>query len=56
MSELKCISCKTKITNDKGTARFQCPSCGKYEIIRCINCRKTVAKYTCPNCNFTGPN
>jgi len=52
----KCISCKTKITNEKGSAKFLCPKCGKYEIIRCVNCRQTVAKYTCPECSFTGPN
>jgi Zn-ribbon RNA-binding protein len=56
MEDLKCISCKTKITNQHGAARFMCPKCGEYEIIRCTNCRKTVAKYTCPKCGFTGPN
>jgi len=56
MSELKCVSCKTKITNQHGAAKFMCPKCGAYEIIRCTTCRKTVAKYTCPGCGFTGPN
>ncbi|MFH2020902.1 MAG: zinc finger domain-containing protein [archaeon] len=52
----ECVSCKVKIANLKGTASFMCPSCGKYKISRCITCRKTVAKYTCPGCGFTGPN
>ncbi|AJF61329.1 TPA: RNA-binding protein [Candidatus Woesearchaeota archaeon] len=52
----QCLTCKTKITNLKGTARFKCPSCGKYEIIRCPSCRTIVAKYTCPECGFIGPN
>lgn len=53
---MECISCKTKITNLKGSAKFLCPQCRKYEIIRCEDCRKIVAKYTCPLCGFTGPN
>jgi len=51
-----CSSCKTKVTNLKGTVKFKCPKCGKQEIIRCKTCRKTVAKYTCPECGFEGPN
>jgi len=54
--ELICSSCKTKITNKTGTARFKCPNCGKAEIIRCRHCREIAAKYTCPNCGFIGPN
>ncbi|MEM2139107.1 MAG: zinc finger domain-containing protein [Candidatus Woesearchaeota archaeon] len=53
---MDCISCKTKITNMNGSVRFLCPQCGKHEIIRCENCRKIVAKYTCPECGFVGPN
>lgn len=53
---MECISCKTKIANMPGSARFLCPQCGKYEIIRCETCRKIVAKYTCPECGFVGPN
>ncbi|MBN1502237.1 RNA-binding protein [Candidatus Woesearchaeota archaeon] len=55
-TQLVCISCKKRVTNVQGTAIFTCPNCGKYEIVRCIDCRKTVAKYTCPKCEFTGPN
>jgi Zn-ribbon RNA-binding protein len=56
VEELKCISCKKPITNDVGCVKFNCPNCGKYEIIRCKNCREIVAKYVCPNCKFEGPN
>ncbi|NQU97968.1 RNA-binding protein [Candidatus Woesearchaeota archaeon] len=52
----KCSSCKSSLTNETGSVRFLCPSCSKYEIIRCKNCRQIVAKYTCPGCGFTGPN
>jgi Zn-ribbon RNA-binding protein len=52
----QCLSCKIKIANQKGTVKFMCPSCGKHEIVRCKNCRQTVAKYICPSCEFTGPN
>jgi len=51
-----CISCNIKITNDNNSTRFMCPKCGKYEIIRCGHCRSIVAKYSCPECGFTGPN
>jgi predicted RNA-binding Zn-ribbon protein involved in translation (DUF1610 family) len=54
--QLLCSSCKKRITNTKGTAIFNCPNCGKSEIIRCIDCRKTATKYTCSQCGFTGPN
>ena len=56
VNELICSSCKKRIVNMKGVAMFMCPKCGKQEIIRCPTCRKIVAKYTCPECNFTGPN
>ncbi|MBC8500511.1 MAG: DUF1610 domain-containing protein [Nanoarchaeota archaeon] len=52
----QCISCKTTVANETGSVRFLCPKCGKYEIVRCKNCRQIVAKYTCPKCEFTGPN
>jgi len=55
-SELNCISCKRKITNLKGSAKFMCPKCGKYELIRCLHCREIAARYTCPECKFSGPN
>ncbi len=53
---LVCSSTKKRISNLKGVARFMCPSCGKHEIIRGGQARKTAAKYTCPGCGFTGPN
>ncbi|MFH1506513.1 MAG: zinc finger domain-containing protein [archaeon] len=53
---LECISCKKRLTNDKGSVRFMCPSCGKHEIIRCKKCRQIVVKYKCPECGFEGPN
>ncbi|OIO63553.1 RNA-binding protein [Candidatus Woesearchaeota archaeon CG1_02_47_18] len=51
-----CISCKERITNSSGVARFMCPNCGKSEIVRCKNCRRTAARYTCALCGFSGPN
>lgn len=54
--QLTCISCKRRITNERSATRFMCPKCGKYEIVRCGHCRDIVAKYTCPECGFTGPN
>lgn len=51
-----CSSCKRRVTNLEKTARFMCPKCGKYEIVRCGHCREIVAKYRCPGCGFEGPN
>ena len=56
MNKIKCVTCKTPLTNNKGSVKFQCPNCGKAEIIRCGKCRETVAKYICPECQFEGPN
>ncbi|MCX6708779.1 MAG: zinc finger domain-containing protein [Candidatus Woesearchaeota archaeon] len=41
---------------EKGTVRFKCPNCTKYELTRTVHERKIAAKYTCPMCGFTGPN
>jgi len=54
--ELKCSSCKKRITNISGSVKFKCPACGKTEIVRCKHCREIVAKYVCPECKFEGPN
>ncbi|MBU0615683.1 MAG: DUF1610 domain-containing protein [Nanoarchaeota archaeon] len=51
-----CTSCKKSITNDTGTTRFNCPNCGKEEIIRCRHCREIASKYKCSQCGFEGPN
>lgn len=54
--KLTCSSCKKDITNDIGSSKFNCPQCGKTEIVRCAQCRKIAAKYTCAECGFVGPN
>ncbi len=51
-----CSSCKKNISNEQGAVNFECPSCGKTTIVRCRNCRKIAAKYTCSECGFDGPN
>ena len=57
MSEnIVCSSCKKSVTNDRGNVKFNCPSCGKHEMIRCVHCREIAAKYSCPGCDFEGPN
>lgn len=52
----KCLSCKKVIANDQTSTTFKCPSCGKYEIVRCGNCRANATKFICPECGFEGPN
>jgi len=58
MAEIQevCSSCKKRITNVAGTAKFPCPKCAKFTIIRCMHCRQIAAKFKCPACNFEGPN
>jgi len=52
----KCVSCKRKIDNITGSVVFMCPSCKKYELVRCKDCRKSAIRYACPGCGFRGPN
>ncbi|MEK6949208.1 MAG: zinc finger domain-containing protein [Nanoarchaeota archaeon] len=54
--KLLCSSCKNNVASSRGTTVFNCPACGKTEIVRCMHCRKTAAKYVCFSCNFEGPN
>jgi predicted RNA-binding Zn-ribbon protein involved in translation (DUF1610 family) len=54
--ELACLSCKRKVMNEAGTVIFNCPSCGKSQIVRCGHCRNIAAKYKCHECGFSGPN
>ncbi len=56
MENKVCISTKKVIANDTGSVSFNCPSCGKFEINRSTFARQNAIKYTCPNCEFTGPN
>jgi len=56
METEKCLSCKKELSNDKGSTKFKCPGCLKYEIKRCRHCRATAARYSCPECGFSGPN
>jgi len=56
MVDLICSSCKKRVVNMPGVAKFMCPKCGKHEIVRCPNCRKIVAEYACAECGFKGPN
>jgi len=51
---MECNSCKKEF--DAQGVRFVCPSCGKFEIIRCGHCRKLAARYICEDCGFSGPN
>jgi Zn-ribbon RNA-binding protein len=51
-----CGSCKKKVVNEKGSVTFLCPKCSNFEVVRCDNCRRNAIKYTCPQCEFVGPN
>ena len=55
-SSYKCTSTGASVTNDHGSAVFNCPGCGKQQIVRSYNARQTSVKYTCPGCGFIGPN
>ena len=56
MEKLTCTSCKKLVAVISGSAKFMCPKCAKYQIVRCGECRKMAAKYRCPDCGFEGPN
>ncbi|MBT4805684.1 RNA-binding protein [Candidatus Woesearchaeota archaeon] len=56
MEEKHCTSCKKKVANDPGNVIFACPSCGKYEVVRCSRCRVDAVTFKCPSCGFEGPN
>ena len=56
MESKLCISTKKRIDNDPGAVIFMCPKCNDYEIVRSAYARKNAIKYTCPRCNFCGPN
>ncbi len=51
----ECISCKVDISAVNNSVIFDCPSCGKVEIVRCGKCRGLSTDYRCPNCDFVGP-
>ncbi|MBI2542558.1 RNA-binding protein [Candidatus Woesearchaeota archaeon] len=51
-----CTSCRKRISNTVGSTRFNCPKCGRAEIVRCNHCRHIAAKYKCAECGFEGPN
>ena len=55
VAALVCLTCKRTISNLRA-ARFPCPNCGKYEMIRCAECRLNAVPYVCPACEFKGPN
>ncbi|MFP4112098.1 MAG: zinc finger domain-containing protein [Candidatus Woesearchaeota archaeon] len=55
-NNLKCSSSNKEITNEQGAVKFPCPNCSKCMIVRTRHSRKIAAKYTCPECGFTGPN
>jgi len=49
-----CSSCGIRLVRKTETT-FQCPSCGKAMIGRCMNCRDQSVHYKCPECGFVGP-
>lgn len=50
-----CISCKIDISTVDNSVIFNCPACGKAEIVRCGKCRGLAVDYKCPKCGFVGP-
>ena len=56
MESKVCSVTKKPVYNDRGSVKFLCPECGQYEIVRSKDARVNAMKYTCANCNFTGPN
>jgi len=44
------------VANEKGVTRFNCPNCGKPEIVRTKHQKRIAVRYTCKYCGFSGPN
>jgi predicted RNA-binding Zn-ribbon protein involved in translation (DUF1610 family) len=49
-------SANVSVANDNGSVIFPCPKCGEEDIVRSMNSRQIVVKYTCSKCGFEGPN
>ncbi|MFT4312398.1 MAG: zinc finger domain-containing protein [Candidatus Woesearchaeota archaeon] len=47
---------KEELLNNTGSVQFTCPNCLKGKIIRTKNNRQIMARYTCTECGFVGPN
>ncbi|MDP3639894.1 MAG: zinc finger domain-containing protein [Nanoarchaeota archaeon] len=56
MEQKICSATKKRINNDPGSVTFPCPQCKDYEIVRSSHARRAALRYTCPKCNFLGPN
>jgi hypothetical protein len=51
---LRCTSCNVDVLARPNYVRFPCPSCGKFEIVRCSRCKSLSIPYKC-KCGFVGP-
>ncbi|MBU5575167.1 MAG: zinc finger domain-containing protein [Candidatus Aenigmatarchaeota archaeon] len=52
---LKCSTCGKKVISEENFVQFNCPSCGKENIVRCHACKVLSRHYICKNCGFEGP-
>lgn len=52
---MRCSSCGKRVEAESYWVRFQCPECGKGDVVRCERCRKLSVVYKCPKCEFEGP-
>ena len=50
----KCTSCGINVIAKKNFVHFNCPGCGKKQIVRCYTCKTGSNSYTC-ECGFVGP-
>jgi len=55
LKKIECTSCKRNVIGEKNYVKFECPNCGKKEIVRCERCKKLSVPYTCSECGFEGP-
>ena len=48
-----CTTCNKIVTGEQ--IEFKCPGCGKTNIIRCEQCKRSAKTYNCKECGFEGP-
>ena len=55
MEKKICSTCRSHVMSKDNFVQFDCPDCGKTQIVRCKTCKDLSNKYKCTECEFIGP-
>lgn len=55
MEKIICSTCGNHVMSKNNFVQFECPDCGKSNIVRCKTCKDLGNKYQCKECEFVGP-